>query len=99
MVVLNEAHAQPELSEPLVAPNLRKEAAVIAETARADFEKPIKLQRTDFRCAHAHPRVAGDNPYIRTGRADRHAARGRRAPDSRARAQFPPGTSPSCLAA
>src|SRR5437764_1571480 len=99
MVVLDEAHAEPELIQPVVAPHLRKEAALVTKTARTDFEQPIKLQRTDFRCAHAHLRGAGDNPYTRTGRAGRHAAPGPRAPNNRVRARFPPGTSPSCLGA
>src|SRR4051794_9512774 len=99
MIVLDEPHAQPELMKPVVAPHLRKEAALVGETARADFEQPVKVQRTDFRCAHAHPRGAGGNRYTRTDRAGRHAARGPRAPDIRAQARFPPGTSPSCLAA
>src|SRR5438105_3273428 len=99
MIVLDETHAQPELIKPVVAPHLRKEAALVAETARADFEQAVKLQRTNFRRAHARLRGAGDNRYSRTGRAGRLAARDRRAPDNRARARSPPGTSPSCLAA
>src|SRR5438309_5976574 len=99
MVVLDEAHAQPELIKPLVAPNLRKEAAVVAETTRANFKEPIKLQRKNFKCAHVHLRGAGDNRCTRTGRAGLHAAEGPRAPNNRARVRFPPGTSPSYLAA
>ena len=92
IIVLNEAHIDPRIREPSVAPDLGKEAAFVEPSVRSKLDQPFDFERAQLNHYRTPARGGADRRHNRYSRADQHAAADRPCSGSRAQARFPQGT-------